>query len=118
MEFVQRALALGGAAAHRGLVHDVVVVQRREVNHLDDGRRLMTSCESGRGPNCEARMANIGRNRLPPALARWVAASVMTSSPGRELAQQQVLDLLQRGAHRFGELIRYQVQPGECGLHS
>ena len=36
----QRALALRRPAAHGGLVHDVVVVQRREVGQLDhDGRR-------------------------------------------------------------------------------
>ena len=36
----QRALALGGTAAQRRLVHHVVVVERREVGQLDDdGRR-------------------------------------------------------------------------------
>ena len=39
MLLVQRLLALGRPAAHGGLVHDVVVVQRRQVGQLaDDGR--------------------------------------------------------------------------------
>ena len=32
------------------LVHDVVVIQRREVDELHDGRAMTTSAPSGRGP--------------------------------------------------------------------
>ena len=66
MLLVQRLLALGAPAADGGLVHDVVVVQRRQVGQLaDDGRRGSTSGARG-SPNCAASRASIGRNRLPP----------------------------------------------------
>ena len=39
MLLLQRAFALGRAAAHLRLVHHVVVVQRRQVHQLDDGAR-------------------------------------------------------------------------------
>ena len=49
MLLVQRALALR-ATAHRNLVHDVVVVQGGQVDHLDDRRRVINvPASSGRG---------------------------------------------------------------------
>ena len=39
VELPQRALALARPAAHVGLVHDVVVVERGEVGQLDARRR-------------------------------------------------------------------------------
>ena len=60
-----------------GLVHDVVVVERREVGQLD-ARTAAVTTSSGRcrSPSSAASSTSSGRNRLPPASMRWLAASV------------------------------------------
>ena len=69
----------GGAAAHVRLVHDVVVVERGEVGQLDPGGRATTSSLIP-VPTSDASRVSSGRNRLPPASARWMLASAMNSS--------------------------------------
>ena len=68
-----------GAATHGRLVHDVVVVERGEMGELDGGAGRHDVGVGG-SPNSAHTMTSIGRNRLPPALSRCAAASVMNCS--------------------------------------
>ena len=72
----QRALADSRAAAQRGLVHHVVVVERGEVGQLDHAGRGDDAVGAAGSPVSAASSTSSGRNRLPPACIRCRAASV------------------------------------------
>ena len=69
-------------AAHQGLVHDVVVVERGQVDELDRHRPLQVVGGGRPGdPPVAAARARPGRRRLPPAAIRWVVTSSRNGSP-------------------------------------
>ena len=94
-----------GAAAQRGLVHHVVVVERADVGDLDDaGRGDRPRRQSGRSPASAASSTSSGRNRLPPAASRCWAASVTNGRAAAGVLEERLLDhrhpLAQPGGER------------------
>ena len=53
---------------------------------------MITSSASGRSPVSAASSTSSGRNRLPPASIRWLAASVTNGARLRDVPGQGLLD--------------------------
>ena len=77
-----------------GLVHDVVVVQRGQVDQLDGHPAEKVLLGGIRRPAVAVARARTGRSRFPPAAMRWVVTSSRKPSP-------VTTDSVSRGSRRF-----------------
>ena len=87
-------LGVGGgvSAAQVGLVHDVVVQERRRVDHLDHGRqRVLLACRGIRSRR-DVRSRSAGRSRLPPPPMMYSATWRISRTSDDERGAQHAID--------------------------
>ena len=119
-ELPHRALALGGPAAHGGLVHDVVVVQRGQVGQLARprppgsppgaaGRRTARpAARAAAGTACRRRRQGGGR----PRRRTGVRCSTARSAPTRRAPRPSASDAPSSPSGSQGPIVDAGVEPG------